>query len=64
VVVHPPVLLTLCLWDRNLKAAQKLGMETIHVPLGGSLAAVKQLEEKLGIDLTSPSSQVMDIGKL
>ncbi|KAI0705830.1 HAD-like protein [Cytidiella melzeri] len=37
----------------NLKAAQKLGMETIHVPIGGSLGALKKLEEKLGIDLTS-----------
>ncbi|KAG1736721.1 HAD-like domain-containing protein [Suillus lakei] len=37
----------------NLKAAQVLGMETIHVPIGGTLNAVKQLEEKLGIDLTS-----------
>ncbi|CAL1704348.1 unnamed protein product [Somion occarium] len=37
----------------NLKAAQELGMETIHVPIGGSLQALKKLEEKLGIDLTS-----------
>lgn len=37
----------------NLKAARVLGMETIHVPIGGTLNAVKQLEGKLGIDLTS-----------
>ncbi|KAL4250409.1 Acyl-CoA dehydrogenase 10-like protein [Abortiporus biennis] len=37
----------------NLKAAQRLGMETIHVPIGGSLGALKELEKKLGIDLTS-----------
>ncbi|KAI0273785.1 HAD-like protein [Gloeopeniophorella convolvens] len=36
----------------NLKAAQELGMETIHVPIGGSLQALKVLEKKLGIDLT------------
>jgi len=48
----------------NLKTAQKLGMETIHVPLGGSLAAVKKLEEKLGIDLTGRNSQATDGAKL
>ncbi|KAL7283304.1 hypothetical protein ACG7TL_002733 [Trametes sanguinea] len=37
----------------NLKAAQALGMDTIHVPIGGSLEALKKLEAKLGIDLTS-----------
>ncbi|KAI0637082.1 HAD-like protein [Trametes polyzona] len=37
----------------NLKAAQALGMETIQVPIGGSLGALKKLEAKLGIDLTS-----------
>ncbi|TFK42732.1 HAD-like domain-containing protein [Crucibulum laeve] len=40
----------------NLKAAKKLGMETIHVPIGGTLEAVKQLEAKIGIDLTSPEA--------
>ena len=34
------------------------------VPLGGSLTAVKELEDKLGIGLTSPSSQAMDVAKL
>ncbi|KAK7693332.1 hypothetical protein QCA50_002900 [Cerrena zonata] len=37
----------------NLKAAQKLGMETIHVPIGGSLQSLQILEKKLGLDLTS-----------
>ncbi|KAI0646941.1 HAD-like protein [Trametes meyenii] len=37
----------------NLKAAQTLGMETIQVPIGGSREALKKLEAKLGIDLTS-----------
>ncbi|EIW60498.1 HAD-like protein [Trametes versicolor FP-101664 SS1] len=37
----------------NLKAAQALGMETIHVPIGGALGALAKLESKLGIDLTS-----------
>jgi len=35
----------------NLKTAKQLGMTTIHVPIGGTLQAVKQLEEYLGIDL-------------
>jgi len=38
---------------QNLKAAKRLGMETIHVPIGGSLGALKNLEEILGINLTS-----------
>jgi len=46
----------------NLKTAQKLGMETINVRLGDSLSAVKNLEEKLGIDLTS--KQIMRSTKL
>ncbi|KIK63622.1 hypothetical protein GYMLUDRAFT_221822 [Collybiopsis luxurians FD-317 M1] len=37
----------------NLKAAKELGMETIQVPIGGTLAAVKTLEGKLGLVLTS-----------
>ncbi|KAJ8093183.1 hypothetical protein PM082_020668 [Marasmius tenuissimus] len=36
----------------NLKAAKELGMDTIHVPIGGTLGAVKQLEAKLGTRLT------------
>ncbi|KAI0831188.1 HAD-like protein [Trametes gibbosa] len=36
----------------NLKAAQALGMETIQVPIGGSLEALEKLSAKLGIDLT------------
>lgn len=37
----------------NLKAAKKLGMNTIHVPIGGTFSTVKELEAKIGIDLTS-----------
>ncbi|GBE82347.1 HAD-like protein [Sparassis crispa] len=37
----------------NLKVAQNLGMETIQVPIGDSLGALKKLEGKLGVDLTS-----------
>ncbi|THG99629.1 hypothetical protein EW026_g2733 [Hermanssonia centrifuga] len=37
----------------NLKAAKALGMETIHVPIGGSFGALAELGEKLGMDLTS-----------
>ncbi|KAI5122043.1 hypothetical protein M0805_006028 [Coniferiporia weirii] len=36
----------------NLKVALQLGMETIHVPIGGSATAIKRLEEKLGIALS------------
>lgn len=35
----------------NLKAAKELGMTTIHVPIGGTLNAVKRLSEHLGTDL-------------
>ncbi|TDL27287.1 HAD-like protein [Rickenella mellea] len=35
----------------NLKAAKQLGMETIHVPIGGSLAAIDKLGQRLGMDL-------------
>ncbi|KAE9406770.1 HAD-like protein [Gymnopus androsaceus JB14] len=38
----------------NLKAAKELGMDTIHVPIGGTLAAVRSLEKKIGLDLTGP----------
>ncbi|EKM55529.1 uncharacterized protein PHACADRAFT_256222 [Phanerochaete carnosa HHB-10118-sp] len=51
--IHPHEAVFLDDLGINLKAAQALGMETIHVPLGGSLGALKQLEQKLGIDLTS-----------
>ncbi|CCM06162.1 uncharacterized protein FIBRA_08401 [Fibroporia radiculosa] len=37
----------------NLKVAQSLGMETIHVPIGRSHSAIEQLERKLGIELTT-----------
>jgi len=40
----------------NLKPAKELGMQTIHVPIGGSLEAMKQLEEVLKLDLTSDIS--------
>ncbi|ESK92888.1 epoxide [Moniliophthora roreri MCA 2997] len=36
----------------NLKVAKELGMDTIHVPIGGTFEAVKQLGAKLGMDLT------------
>ncbi|KZT69008.1 HAD-like protein [Daedalea quercina L-15889] len=39
----------------NLKVAQSLGMETIHVPIGDSLGAITKLEQKLGIELASNS---------
>ncbi|KAF5372944.1 hypothetical protein D9758_001672 [Tetrapyrgos nigripes] len=42
----------------NLKAAKILGMETIHVPIGGTLAAVKELGKKIDLDLTG------DVAKL
>lgn len=38
----------------NLKAAKELGMDTIHVAIGKTLEAVKVLEQKIGMDLTSP----------
>ncbi|KAH9998168.1 hypothetical protein BJV74DRAFT_825859 [Russula compacta] len=36
----------------NLKTAQELGMETIHVPIRGALSALRLLGDKLGINLT------------
>ncbi|KAI9458023.1 HAD-like protein [Russula earlei] len=36
----------------NLKTAQELGMETIHVPIGGTMSALRILGDKLGINLT------------
>jgi len=41
----------------NLKTAKALGMQTIRVPIGGSLEAVKSLESILGIDLESISAK-------
>ncbi|KAH9039043.1 HAD-like protein [Lactarius hengduanensis] len=35
----------------NLKTAKELGMETIHVPIGGTVYALKTLGDKLGINL-------------
>ncbi|KAF7353623.1 Epoxide hydrolase [Mycena venus] len=48
----------------NLKAAKELGMETIHVPIGGTLTATKKLEAKLGIDLTSQPTEEEVMAKL
>ncbi|KAJ7043192.1 HAD-like domain-containing protein [Mycena alexandri] len=48
----------------NLKAARELGMETIHVPIGGTLAAAKKLEAKLGLDLTSHPREEEVMAKL
>jgi len=39
----------------NLKTAQELGMETIHVPIGGTVTALRTLGDKLGINLTEGS---------
>ncbi|KAJ7093230.1 HAD-like domain-containing protein [Mycena epipterygia] len=48
----------------NLKAAKELGMDTIHVPIGGTLAAAKKLEGKLGLDLTSQPTEGEAMAKL
>jgi len=40
----------------NLKTAKQLGMTTIHVPIDGTLQAVKQLGEYLGIDLCTDTT--------
>ncbi|KAJ7090273.1 HAD-like domain-containing protein [Mycena belliarum] len=48
----------------NLKAAKELGMETIHVPIGGTLAAATKLEAKLGIDLTRHPTEGEAMAKL
>jgi len=37
----------------NLKVAKQLGMRTIHVPIGESLRAIKELEAIIGLNLTS-----------
>jgi len=39
----------------NLKAAKELGMDTIQVFIGKTQEAVKELELKLGLNLTSPT---------
>ncbi|KAJ3565841.1 hypothetical protein NP233_g7385 [Leucocoprinus birnbaumii] len=41
----------------NLKAAKQLGMTTIHVPIGGTLEAVKQLGLALGMDLVGSAGK-------
>jgi len=41
----------------NLKAAKELGMDTIQVFIGKAQEAVKELEMKLGLDLTSPTEK-------
>jgi len=46
----------------NLKAAKALGMQTIRVPIGGSLEAIKSLESVLGIDLESISAETGGAG--
>ncbi|RDB21305.1 Acyl-CoA dehydrogenase family member 10 [Hypsizygus marmoreus] len=48
----------------NLKAARALGMETIHVSIGATFEAVKTLEAKLGIDLTSHPAHTTGCAKL
>jgi len=48
----------------NLKAARELGMETIHVPIGGVQGALEQLGEKLGIDLTSGTENLPQASRL
>ncbi|TFK76603.1 epoxide hydrolase [Pluteus cervinus] len=47
----------------NLKAAKKLGMETILVSIGKTLEAVQKLEEMLGMNLTDPI-EALKISKL
>ncbi|THV07901.1 HAD-like protein [Dendrothele bispora CBS 962.96] len=42
----------------NLKAAKNLGMETIHVPIGGTLNAVKELERRINLVLTNGTSKL------
>lgn len=40
----------------NLKAAKNLGMDTIHVQIGRTRAAVQELERKIGIQLLNATS--------
>jgi len=46
----------------NLKTARDLGMETIHVPIGGILGALSRLEDVLGIDLTTTNANASTSG--
>ncbi|KAF9820188.1 hypothetical protein IEO21_01621 [Rhodonia placenta] len=57
--IHPSEAVFLDDLGMNLKVAQELGMETIHVPLGNSLSAIKKLEDKLGIKLTREPEPTM-----
>jgi len=41
----------------NLKAAKELGIDTIQVFIGKTQEAAKELEMKLGLDLTSPTEK-------
>ncbi|KAG2020463.1 hypothetical protein CC2G_005803 [Coprinopsis cinerea AmutBmut pab1-1] len=41
----------------NLKAARELGMDTIHVQIGKTLEAVKELERRIGINLTDANDK-------
>jgi len=41
----------------NLRTARKLGMRTIHVPIGGSRQAVAELQELVGIQLLDDEGQ-------
>jgi len=38
----------------NLKSARELGMTTIHVEIGKTIEAVRELENLVDLDLTSP----------
>jgi len=45
----------------NLKTAQELGMETIHVPIGGAVSALRILGDKLGMNLTPDLESEVDV---
>jgi len=45
----------------NLKIAKELGMETIHVPIGGALSALTILGDKLGMNLTQDLESEADV---
>ncbi|CAE6461049.1 unnamed protein product [Rhizoctonia solani] len=42
----------------NLKTAERLGMSTIHVPIGGSRKAVEQLQQLVGIQLLDSATHI------